>query len=82
MNLLSNRLKEKTYTQHPPWRAAGILFLKLYLGSKFYKGPNHRRRTYAGRVTWVVPMGTISMDLPQNLFFHLTSERKYQLLHI
>ena len=32
-------------------------------------------RTYAGSVTWVVPMGTISMDLPQNLFFHRTSKR-------
>lgn len=30
--------------------------------------------TYAGRVTCVVPTGTISMDFPQNLFFHLTSE--------
>lgn len=25
-----------------------------------------------------MPIGTISMDLPQNLFFHLTSETKYQ----
>jgi len=32
------------------------------------------RSTYAGRVTCVVPTGTISMDFPQNLFFHLTSE--------
>lgn len=29
--------------------------------------------TYAGKVTWVVPIGTISMDFPQNLFFQRTS---------
>lgn len=53
----------------------GSLLRRLRLGPEFSEAPNHRG-TYAGRVTWVVPMGTISMDLPQNLFFHLTSERK------
>lgn len=38
----------------------------------------NKQRTYAGSVTWVVPMGTISMDLPQNLFFHRTSKRGSQ----
>lgn len=73
MKLLSNVLKEK-HTHSAPRGTTGILFPNP--GPKFYKVPNQRRRTYAGRVTWVVPMGTISMDLPQNLFFHLTSEMK------
>lgn len=39
--------------------------------------PHSQRGTYAGSVTCVVPMGTISMDLPQNLFFHRTSKREW-----
>ena len=73
MKLLSNILKEKP-THSAPRGIMGFLFPNP--DPKFYRVPNHRRRTYTGRVTWVVPMGTISMDLPQNLFFHLTSEMK------
>lgn len=34
------------------------------------------KETYLGRVTWVLPIGTISIDFPQNLFLHLTSTKK------
>lgn len=77
LNLLWNTWEGRN-RHTKPWGTVGVLFLNLYLGPKFYKPQkvlNHRW-TYAGRVTCVVPMGTISMDLPQNLFFHLTSEIK------
>lgn len=38
--------------------------------------------TYAGRVTCVVPTGTISMDFPQNLFFHLTSGTRSKKIQV
>lgn len=37
---------------------------------------NEAEETHPGRVTWVVPTGTISIDFPQNLFLHLTSAKK------
>lgn len=73
LNLLSNRLRKN---HSMPWGGAvGSPSSSHYLGPEFHKVPTHRS-TYVGRVTWVVPMGTISRDLPQNLFFHLTSEIK------
>lgn len=44
---------------------------------------NKVAKTNPGRFTWVVPIGTISIDFPQNLFLHLTSTKyiKIDILH-
>lgn len=34
--------------------------------------------SYLGIVRFTVPMGKISIDFPQNLFFHLTSEKQVE----
>lgn len=36
------------------------------------------RATYFGSMTFSVPTGRISIDFPQNLFFHLISKRHKQ----
>lgn len=37
---------------------------------------NVAEKLYLGSMTFTVPMGRISIDFPQNLFFHLTSEAR------
>lgn len=37
---------------------------------------------YLGKVTLTIPVGTISSDFPQNLFFHLWSVDTGQHIHL
>ena len=56
------------------WREKG--------GGLFSAGDNEAEETHPGRVTWVVPTGTISIDFPQNLFLHLTSTKAIEQISI
>lgn len=40
----------------------------------------HLDQSYLGMVRFTVPTGKISIDFPQNLFFHLTSEEQICVL--
>lgn len=44
------------------------------------KTRGERTVAYFGRVTFKVPTGRISIDFPQNLFFHLISEYNSEML--
>lgn len=54
----------------PAWKTARRLGLAADLSSPIGWG---LRDTHLGRLTLTVPTGTISRDLPQNLFFHFMS---------
>ncbi len=41
--------------------------------ARWINGAEKQTRLYLGSMTCTVPMGRISIDFPQNLFFHLTS---------
>lgn len=62
---------------HPSGSKIYMLWL-ITLTVRFSDFPGLAWTVYLGRVAFTIPVGRISSDLPQNLFFHRWSVREHR----